>query len=322
MDITTISHFHDGIRQPELLFKHIVDIVPAFDTFNTTKYFAECRVQRGDDTCMLYAPITPQSMEMAHSTIVSLAGCNGAISDIAILPEELVGSISYPHDCSLLIESLPEGTPLSEALYTFTDKHLTNGLNRLREQLMELDISINNLTVKNIVVGNDYEWHPIRCYMVTRGYGSNDEMFKKLSEMIKECSLRTNMSAHEMITHNNRLQLYRTIVEDGRTLYPLQDGCRRVVTEHGVGFLNEIGTQIIPTIYKSAEDFKEDRAVVTTFDEHMGVIDRRGREIVPPKYDYVEYSVDSGNIRVRNGEEWAMFDYLGNKIVEWHKPVK
>jgi hypothetical protein len=71
-------------------------------------------------------------------------------------------------------------------------------------------------------------------------------------------------------------------------------------------------------MYKSASDFKEDRATVVTFDDRMGVIDRRGKYIIDPIYDYVEYNVDSGDMTVRNGDLWAVYDYLGVMIKDWH----
>lgn len=316
MDTTTIFHFRSAIRQPQLLFKTLGDITPEFDTMTTTKFFAECRVRRGYGDYLLFAPIIIDSMPMAYRTMESLKDTDDTISDISILEGELIGSMSYSHDCSILIETIPDGTPLQEAIYTFTDKHLMKGLNALRTQLKHYNISLNNLSPENIIIGYDFEWLPIRCYMVTEGYGGDAMAFERIEQLIRECSLKDDDD--ESIVHIDRLLIHRTITEKKRTIYPLQDGCRRVVTKRGTGFIDDIDREIIPIMYKSASDFKEDRATVVTFDDRMGVIDRRGKYIIDPIYDYVEYNVDSGDMTVRNGDLWAVYDYLGVMIKDWH----
>ena len=318
MDLTTICQFKSGIRQPKLLFKTLCDMVPEFDSMHTTKHFCECRITLNGGDYLIYAPINYESMGMVHRAIESLNVTNCDITDIRILEAELLGCIASPYDTSIVIETLPEGTPLSEALYTLTEEHLLKGLNRLRQQLMSFDISINNLTPENIIIGYDFEWYVTRSYMITQGYGRDDASFSRIERLIEKCSLQSDEFSQRRV-HMDRLELHRTTVEKDRTIYPLQDGCRRFVTRNGVGFLDDNNNVVIEPVFKRASNFREDRSVVTTNTGHMGVIDRRGHFIVPPIYEHAEFNVDSGNIAVSNGNMWAVYDYLGELIKDWHE---
>ena len=318
MDLTTIFHFKSGIRHPKYLFRTLCDMVPEFDSMSTTKHFCECRISLGGCDYLIYAPINYESMDMVHRAIDSLNVTNCDMTDIRILKDELIGSIYCPFDTSIIIERLPEGIPLSEALYTFTEEHLLKGLNELRQQLMSFDISINNLTPENIIIGYDFEWYVTRSYMITHGYGRDDASFSRIERLIEKCSLQSDYFGEKRV-HMDRLELHRKTVEKDRTIYPLQDGCRRFTTRNGVGFLDDDNNVIIEPVFKRASNFREDRSVVTTNTGHMGVIDRRGHFIVSPIYEHAEFNVDSGDIAVRNGNMWAVYDYLGVLIKDWHE---
>ena len=62
-----------------------------------------------------------------------------------------------------------------------------------------------------------------------------------------------------------------------------------------------------------AGDFHEGRAEVET-PTGMGLIDRRGDYVIPPRYEIVEYDPATSVSRVRQNGRWALFDYLGRRL--------
>lgn len=62
-----------------------------------------------------------------------------------------------------------------------------------------------------------------------------------------------------------------------------------------------------------AGDFHEGRAEVET-PTGMGLIDRRGGYVIPPRYEIVEYDPATSVSRVRQNGRWALFDYLGRRL--------
>ena len=66
--------------------------------------------------------------------------------------------------------------------------------------------------------------------------------------------------------------------------------------------------------YDYIYDYQEDRAVVMLNDK-WGVIDRSGKEIIPPKYDFI-CSYQKDRARVRLDDEYGIIDLDGNIIEE------
>ena len=69
----------------------------------------------------------------------------------------------------------------------------------------------------------------------------------------------------------------------------------------------------IPFVYLWADDFREGRAVVET-EQGVGVIDKRGCEILPAVFDDVRYDVSARCFEARLDEQRLLFGYAGEPI--------
>ena len=309
MDICSFANFHDALRSPDPLLRTLRDIDYEPESLTSTKYFAEGRANIGGRRAMIYAPITPQSMALANHAATTLRATEDTFGSMEILSEELLCGGSQPHYCSLIIEWLPAGIPLREALYTHSQGNLLQGLTELRNRLKLYGLSHNHLTPNNIVVDTKRVWHTIRNYYTTTTYGGDEASFEHLVALIKEHSLHDSMELHD------RLSPYSTSSER----HALIGRRRRVETPRGVGFEDENGVLVIEDIYLSAIDFLEDRSRVVTKEHKVGLIDKRGHYVIAPIYDDIEYDVDDGSSQVRLKDSYAEFDYLGKQVTEWHK---
>lgn len=85
------------------------------------------------------------------------------------------------------------------------------------------------------------------------------------------------------------------------------------VTDDGFGARAEGLHVAIPFVYLWADDFREGRAVVET-EQGVGVIDKRGCEILPAVFDDVRYDVSAGCFEARLDEQRLLFGYAGEPI--------
>lgn len=312
MDKCTVMQFQNAMLHPEECLRRYPELRFEPDTLVRTKYFAQCRAMLNGRSVMVYAPITSTSMTMVENTLRILPARSVNLSTIEVVAEEMLCSGLVSHRCSLIIETLPEGKLLSEVLYTHTNSHLTKGLEELREELARHKIGINHLHPDTIIVDRQHHWHVIRPFYASASREGDIETFQKLKELIDRYSLR-DLEDSNLVMEG--FAPYCTTQSE--TKYPLSEGLRRIDTEQGVGFEDEWGNVVIEAKFISASDFVEDRSVVENLKHKMGIIDRRGRYIIPAKYDIVEFDIDQGISRVVDGAREARFDYFGKQISDW-----
>jgi hypothetical protein len=299
---------------PEAYFHRLKEAMFDLETLKRTKYFAECRADIDGESVMLYAPITPQSLAMVHNANSAIAPQCRHIQRLDILEGEMLCTGFGKRYCPIIIERLPEGILLRDALYTHTISTLKRGFEALRNELESHDISINHLHPNSIIVDRVHHWHIIRPYYATCGYGNDTEAFDKLAELIARYTQPSTIA--EDCLHEE-FAPYGASEDSGRTVYAASEGIRRFETAEGYGFEDENGRIVIGAIYHNASDFLEDRAIVESHDHKWGMIDRCGRYIIDMKYDSIEFNVDDGTSAVTLNGRTATFDYFGIQIPPW-----
>lgn len=316
MDRCSLFEFSNALNMPYKLFTTLRHIEADTTTLTRSKYFAECHITDMGRPALLYAPIERESLLMAHHANVALheAYGHGFITMMFRTDEMLhlntsMMQLDVNSRCTLIMEYLPEGDLLEVAINTMSREQLLAGLEYLDATLRKCNISHNNLTPRNIIVDRSNRWLPIRQYYTTRGYGGDKAAMEHLRELIYKHTTPT-----PEIDPASLGSWYR---EPTHPIDAYLEGRRQFKTERGVGFKDENGVVIIDDKYLWASDFMENRAMVMTMDNRMGVIDNMGREVIAPIYDSVRYSVDSGKTIVSINGLCAVFDYEGQQITEW-----
>ena len=93
------------------------------------------------------------------------------------------------------------------------------------------------------------------------------------------------------------------------------DGIQTIQRGDLFGFKREDGTIIVEPKYKFVDKFHDNYCLVYKDYNLCGLIDRDGREIVPPEYEEVNYPTD-GMIRVRKNERDGFVDTTGALAIE------
>ena len=263
----------------------------------------------GSNGYLFYAPITHKGMMMV-SEALRCASTSG-FCDMRILEKEIIYSGFGNNSCPLFMESLPEGVQLKEAIYTFSITKLLSGLKEFKNRMQKLNISHNNLTIKNIIIDENNIWHSIYNYNIEEGYGNDENAYMTIEHRINSCGIPSEESAKNLVLRH----IYSTTSDDdGNITYPIAESCRRFTTKNGTGFKDKNDNVVIPDIYSWASDFCCNRATVKLKNGKMGIIDRKGRYIIEPKYKSINYNPNNGIIIAHDGKQKIEFNYIGEQL--------
>lgn len=313
MDICATSLFLCSLKYPQSRLRTLHNIVCDPETFLCDKHIALMEGSLDGRQLLFYAPITTNGATMIRKAVECATAT--AYCDISIIENEIIYSGLGSGSCLLTMETMPEGIRLNEAIYTLSRSRLQKGLEELKARLKTLDISHNNLNTNNIIIDRENRWHTICNYNLVLGYGGDSEGFADIERKIESIAMVDEPSAAR--EEQQRLHSITTD-EDGFTIYPIVESCRRFSSRNGVGFKDRYGNVIIADEYLSATDFVCNRSVVQLKDSKMGIIDRKGRYIIEPKYSSVDYNPMDGISIVHDGELECRFNYLGEQLEEWH----
>ena len=104
------------------------------------------------------------------------------------------------------------------------------------------------------------------------------------------------------------LFLYSTSINAQKKLTAFTDKNKKM------GYKDASGTIAIPAKYDDAENFFEERAVVS-LNKKWGVIDDSGKEIVSPKYDSLSSIYWYSYVEVKQNGKWGFLDRQGQEVI-------
>ena len=274
-------------------------------TICRSRHFAECRATIDGRNAIIYAPISPEATTLMHSAIPLLRNTASRLcSELTLHASELRRANGTT--CSVFVEWVAWGQPLSEAIYTSSQSTLLAELKALCEMLNKNNISINNLKAENIIVDNLGRWHLTHQYYTTSSPAHDANAIEGLRQLIERNAL-SDLDTHCLGEARAEYAVWEPMHEHRRKIY-----------ENGlVGFVDESGNKVIECKYLSATHFVEHRSVVTLPNHRVGVVDIDGNEIIATEYDAIKYDVESGESWALLGDKAALFDYLGKQLTEW-----
>ncbi len=316
--MATISDLRTALVSPASCFTHIANLAWRGAEISRSTRFAETAVECRDTSYMLCMPLHPDALRRAERFIVKKRYFNFPIvPKIEILRNEMYcgSSALKPDYCDILLEPLPDGKPLDEAIREIADADeaaaLLGALDTLQKRLAEANISLFNVRPENIVADAAGELRPVRWYYAAEGAGHDDRAFDDIRTKITELYPQT-------ISVDARAASPLPDLSDGHfETHSLFEGLAAVYDPDGWGFVDKSNRAVIKPRFAWVNDFREGRAEVKTKRGRMGLIDKRGRYVIKPYYKIVEYDPVSGNSQVRKGRQWGVFDYTGRLVKEF-----
>jgi hypothetical protein len=314
--MATIYSLRRALESPLTHFATLRELRLSDGNIFCSALFAEARILLRGSEYLLLMPLSPISLRYVERfRALSLHLTTDIVPELQVLRDEMSYESSYGdiRRCDVLLEPLPHALPYSDAVaMAAEDRHyaevLCDKLHHLDELFREYNISHRNLRKENLMIDGEHNIRPIRWYYATRGYGEDSNAFKLLREQIATSSAEGLYLAEECGTYH---------CSSPATAYlpyrRMSEGLIAFERNAMWGFVDECGVVVIEPQFTWVNDFYEGRAEVMT-DCGMGLIDRRGNFVIPPRYQIVEFDHHSGCSNVLTEGEWICIDYSGNKI--------
>lgn len=287
MTVPTLYNFTEALQAPDLAFSTLRDCRPRRTAtggvvLSRTSRFAEAEIEWQSRKYLLCFPLSTASIFAVEQTAARLRYLRTPLlTEYTILRDEMTytDDTGTTRTCDVVLHRLPEGRPLSVCAAEFDAESLRSALDKLEAGLSELDFSHNNLKPGNLYVTSDGRLIPVRYHFARFGEGHDAEGFERLRQFVGEMS----------------------------------DQLVRVEDETGYGFVDTENRPVIAPQFVWAADFREGRAEVQTA-QGMGLIDKRGRYVIEPRYEIVDYNPYTGCSRIRSEGLWALADYNGRIV--------
>lgn len=311
----TIHTFTRVLQTPDLSLRTLGEARPVLDAnglprlMRTTR-FAEAEILWQGHRWLLALPLSPAALFSLERTLQQMARCSSPwLPECRLLRSEMrwCGPTGESRSCDLLLQLLPEGRSLEEAMGCEGGERLAEALDALQCELRRLHLSHGNLRRDNLR-WTGQRFVPIRFYDAAPGCPERDEeAFAALRQEVLQASGMPGVSDVEAGYEVPCRWPGHCWVSN------LFEGLVCVEDETGYGYVDAGNRPVIASQYLWAGDFHEGRAEVQTA-EGMGLIDRQGRYVIPPEYEIVSYIPAESIALVRQNGRWAQFDYLGKRI--------
>ncbi len=323
----TISLFKTCLMRLEAHFTTITGAEVIRDHSNDpaiwrTTNFAEAEIKMDGKRYMLGMPLSDEAHVHCLRKVTFM---RRFISECLTSSDVLINEMSFLNRygevdrTDLLLHHIPDGDTLYEFAKYGSRSKMLEALDYMESEFRRLGIVHNNLTPHNVIVGEGYKLIAIRYHYIERENEERDcsEEFASLREWVSTVMTDNGADGEDAFDHE--------ITKLGSTLFngykhvsnPFED-LICVADQRGYLYVNIDNKVIIDGRFKWAGDFHEGRAEVET-ETGMGLIDRNGEYIIPPIYKIVDYDVDCGLSRVRDGEHWALFNYVGEQILPFEE---
>ncbi len=311
--MATISDLRAALASPASYFSRLTDITWPDGTIIRSTYFAEAVIRHHSRPYLLCMPLHPDALRRAERFVVRKRYITSpVVPRIEILRDEMKCG---GDTCDIMLEPLPQGITLSEAISDMADATeaaaLAGALDTLRTTLEKAGVSLFNLREENIVVDASGAMYPVRWYYAAEGCGHDEQAFGRLRARIAGLFPDAGPA-------RPRTAEPAPAPADGHLdMNPMFEGLSAVLDRSGWGFVDCDNRPVIKSRFGWVDNFREGRAMVMTKNGMMGLIDKQGRYVIRPRYKIVEYDPRSGNSYVRRGDKWGVFDYSGQQIEEF-----
>ena len=319
--LSTITALRTALDAPESHFRTAQSLRWEDEEVMRSTLFAEARIQLEGVSYLLAMPLDEKALRRVERFVPlhRYLSC-GVVPRIEILRDEMkfytAGNKALFSD--IMLEAMPDALPLADALSQANGKEeaerLLAAIDMLETTLTKSGISHNNLRVENLLISDNYALYPIRWYYATEGVGGDKEALEALRERVRQ------LAGDEELYPSRCDEAQPMLLNDYTFAGEMHEGMIAVENDEGWGFVNYRCEEVIRPQYLWANDFCEGRAEVQT-EEGMGLIDRQGNYIIDPIYEAVEFDASDGMVRVCQYNEWALFDYSGNRLSEWGTPI-
>ncbi len=309
--IPTMTYFEQALSAPMLHCKRLRSIEPIRHNgqliIKRTHSAIESEILWNDRRYLLSLPFKAESLRHIEELEEELHNrSQGPLINCQILYNELTltDSLGQPHSYDIVLQEIPDGMVLEEAIQHYKAADLLRGVEFMKERLDAIGFRHNNLRPSNIVVCRSGVIRPLRYwYAEWEVFSDND--ISQLTEFIAQYDFPEGEAS--------KLSLSAPTENEERRKSYFHGGVIRVFRCGRYGFLDRDGRQITKFIYTWASEFCEGRAIVAR-NNKMGAIDGYGKKVIHVTYDSLKFDVEQGLFYATQGKYRYIINYDGKII--------
>lgn len=306
-----MTYFRQALSAPELHFKRLRQMEPiSYDgqpNVTRTHHTIETEILWNGHRYLLSLPFSPTTISHIEKLEeISRERTLGPLIPNIILYDELtlLDSLGTRHTYDIILQQIPYGKPLCEALLTFRANEIRTAVIKMKERMDSLGFCHNNLRPYNIIICNNGTARPLR-YWYAHWEVFSDNDISALLDIIDQNGHDEGHSYLDLQICNDTSADYEAPIS--------YRSIRRECRCGRYGFIDEDGSIIAPFIYSWASHFQEGRAVVAK-NHKMGAIDNRGKKIIPVIYHSLEFDISTGSFTATRDNYHYLLDYDGKLI--------
>lgn len=312
--IPSVGDILRSLGDPHTAFERLEDIEPLGLQPMRTTLFTEFAVRWRGSRWLLCTPAAEGAADAVERIAARLRGTSSRfMTEYLLYRSELryTDSSGCNRLCDILMHRLPAGIPLASLSGIDSRQRLLAETDDMQREFAAAGFSHNNLKPTNIIVTPDERLVALRYHMASFGAATtaDAEAFDSLRRLISE--LPENGSDPMTACDAEPAQYSAVRFDEG--CRPESRECEQMIliSRNGLfGYADPSGRTVVEPCFCEASDFREGRAEVRT-KEGAGLIDKSGRYVISPRFEYVEYRDDCGITLARLEGTWTAFDYEG-----------
>lgn len=284
-----------------------------------TTMFAEFAVEWHGGVWILCTPLKEGATESLTRMVPRLKAAGAKhIAEFRVFHSELkfTDSTGCRHECDVVMQRMPGVESFGSRAVISSHEKLLRELDDMQAEFRHMGFTHNNLKPENVIVTRDERLVAVRCHFASfgeAGTNGDGEAFDVLRQEIMSKRIADDASDDDVVAR-------RVAVSECETTGIECEQRIRIRRNGLTGFADTNGTIVIEPRFDSAEDFREGRAEIG-IGGRKGLIDKSGRYVIPPCYEYLEYRDDCGISIVRTECVWSVFDYEGNPTGIRHESI-
>ena len=287
-----MTYFRMALSAPQLHFRQLKQIEPCYCNgsidIKQTSRTIEAFVMLNERRYLLSIPIGNDIIPNIERIEDELRNRRqGPLINTRIFYDELTltDSAGYRHKYSILLQEIPNGKILTEAVYYYSAATLHSAIRTMKSRLDAIGFLHNNLHAGNIVICNDGIARPLRYhYAQWLDYTNNttDALHKFIDESTTSTLSDTEVDYVGNTTNGSTLSEHK------------HNGLVRKFKCGLYGFEDGEGNRVTKFEFTWAGEFQEGRAIVAK-NHKMGAIDCNGKRVISIRYSSLEFDVVTGN---------------------------
>ena len=310
--LPTMTYFREALSAPSLHFQRLKQAEPllcnGMPIIRNTNSAIETEIMFNGRRFLLFIPTDRGHLQHIEDLeYIAQERRRGPLLENNVYYEELtmVDSLGNKHALDIVLQELPSGVMLKEAVTRYCADDLRKAIEQMKERMDNIGFCHNNLKPSNVIICDSGIARPLRYWYAKWETYSDNDISQLLNFIDQNCLDQFGTKQPFMLAQDYEAEY--------KTTQPRYRGITRLRKGHRYGFVDSDGEKITDYLYTQASDFCEGRAIVTHHNK-VGVINCNGKKVINASYRSIEFDIETGLFSAIDDTHHSIISYNGKVI--------